>query len=261
MQTLDFKKEVLDQSYQKPVVVDFWAAWCGPCKVLGPVIEQIAEEQQDNWILVKVDTEANQEVAQQYNIRSIPNVKMFYNGEVIAEFAGAYPRGMILKWLEENLPDARKQDLAALLANLNGNGENLAKLEYFVKANPDVKEAALALAKHLVFTQPEKALDLVTNIHLGDKFYDEAEDVRVLAQLMTFSNDGSPAAQKLTRAQESIHNQDFETAIQQVIEATTVDKNFNDDLPRKAAIAFFRTWGPAHPLTQAYRWKFDMALY
>lgn len=261
MQTLDFKKEVLDQSYHKPVVVDFWAAWCGPCKVLGPVIEQIAEDQKDNWVLVKVDTEVNQAIAQQYNIRSIPNVKMFYNGEVIAEFAGAYPRGMILKWLEDNLPDARKQNLEALLSDLNKNSENLSKLEQFVKANPDIKEAALALAKHLVFTQPEKALGLVENIHLGDKLYEDAEDVRVLAQLMTFDDDGSPAAQKLTQAQESIHNQDFETAIQQVIEATTVDKNFNDDLPRKAAIALFRMWGPVHPLTQAYRWKFDMALY
>ncbi len=261
MKSIDFKAEVLDKSYEKPVVVDFWAAWCGPCRILGPVIEQIAEEQQDRFTLVKLDTEANYEVAQEYRIMSIPNVKMFYQGEEIAEFVGALPRHQILKWLDENLPDERKNDLAELLANLDGSVDSLVNLDLFVAANPDVTEARMALAKHLSFTQPAKAIDLVKNIHLGDKFHDDAEDVRTLAELMSFENDGSPAARKLAAAQEAIGNRDWEAAIQLIIEATVADKNFCNDLPRRAAIALFRTWGSAHPLTQNYRWRFDMALY
>jgi len=261
METVDFKAEVLDKSYEKPVVVDFWAAWCGPCRVLGPVIEQLAQEQTDRWELVKVDTEANYEVAEQYNIRSIPNVKMFYKGAVIAEFAGAYPRQAIIKWLDENLPDERKDDLAALLDDFDDDATALEKLEQFVSENPDIPEAKLLLAKYLAFLQPERVHALLENIYLGDPLYDEAEDARTLAQLMSFDNDGSPASQKLAAAREAINNDDLEAAIQLIIEATTIDKNFKDDLPRRAAIAFFRTWGHEHPLTQAYRWRFDMVLY
>lgn len=261
MQNFDFKTQVIDKSYEKPVVVDFWAEWCGPCRVLGPTIEQLAAEQRDKWTLVKVNTEEAPEVAQRYQIMSIPNVKMFYKGEEIADFVGALPRSAIMKWLEENLPDDRKRDLAALLQNLNGNPESVANLEAFVEQNPDVTEARLALASHLIFSEPEKAQALVADILEGHKHFDAAEDVRTLVEFMAFEGDDSPVGQKLATAQQAAKNRDFETAIQEIIAATTVDKSFHNDLPRRTAIAFFRTWGDAHPLTKNYRWRFDMALY
>jgi thioredoxin len=111
---MDFNKDVIEKSYEQPVVVDFWAPWCGPCRILGPTIEQLAEEQKDKWTLVKVNTEEEYDVAVQYRIQSIPNVKMFHEGEVIAEFAGALPRPQILAWLEEHLPNAEKQEVGRL---------------------------------------------------------------------------------------------------------------------------------------------------
>ncbi|RMD70242.1 MAG: thiol reductase thioredoxin, partial [Bacteroidetes bacterium] len=74
---VNFQREVIEQSFLKPVLVDFWAPWCGPCRVLGPVLEQIAEENKDRFVLVKVNTEEQPELAQQYRIMSIPNVKLF----------------------------------------------------------------------------------------------------------------------------------------------------------------------------------------
>ncbi len=257
---MNFKTDVIEKSHIKPVVVDFWAPWCGPCRILGPVIEKLAAEQQDKWELVKLNTEEDYDIAEQYNIRSIPNVKMFYKGEVVAEFMGAIPRTAIERWLEQNLPDNRKESLSHILSRLNGEGA-LSELEAFVAQNPDVAEARVALAREIVYNNPERAAALVETIRLGDRLSDNAEDLRTLAELMSVEADDSPAGQLVGKAQQALKNKDNETAIQHIIEAATADKSYGGDLPRRAAIALFRLWGPQAELTKNYRWKFDMALY
>lgn len=257
---MDFKTAVIEKSFEKPVVVDFWAPWCGPCRVLGPVIEKLAAEQQDKWELVKLNTEEDYDVAEQFNIRSIPNVKLFYKGEVVAEFMGALPRTAIERWLQEHLPDNRKESLSHILSRLNGEG-GMSELEAFVAQNPDVAEARVALARLLVYDNPERAAALVETIRMGDKLADNAEDLRTLAEIMSVETDDSAAGQLIAKAQQALKQRDNETAIKKVIEAATADKAYAGDLPRRAAIALFRLWGPQDELTKNYRWRFDMALY
>ncbi len=263
METINFDKAVIEKSFEKPVVVDFWAPWCGPCRVLGPTIEQLAREQADRWELVKVNTEEDYEIAEQYRIRSIPNVKLFYQGDVIAEFAGALPRTAIEEWLDEHLPDERRKDLSALLAAVEGgaNGEALEQLVAFAEANPNLTEAAVTAAQRLVFRDPARAARLVEGVTLGDKYADAAEDIRQIGRLMTFEPGDAPVAKKLAEAREALSRQDLAAAIQRLIDATMIDKSYEDDLPRKTAIALFRTLGDEHPLTKQYRRMFDMALY
>jgi putative thioredoxin len=258
---MEFQKDVIEKSYAKPVLVDFWASWCAPCRMLGPVIGKIAEEQSDKWDLVKLSTEEHPEIAEQYHIRSIPNVKLFYKGEVINEFSGALSRTAILGWLEKNLPDDRKEQLQALLQRrTEANVEK--ELAAFVEANPDLIVAKVALAELIVFDQPEEAVALVAAIKMGDKEEEQANRIRTIAELLSFeATSGQPVSLLLKNAQDSLRNQAFEAAVKYLIEATTADKTFAKDLPRRAAIALFQCLGDQHELTKNYRWKFDMVLY
>ena len=259
---LNFQDAVIERSKKKPVLVDFWASWCGPCKVLGPVIEQLAKEQSERWELVKVNTEEEQELAKEYKIMSIPAVKLFHRGEVIAEFAGALPRTSLLRWLDENLPDDRKDELKRILQAMDQDQTiDKTALEAFVQRHPDLLEAKLALARLLVLSEPGRAQELIEDIRLGHPLFEEAEDLRLLADLNKLVLTDEPVAQVLINARAALVQEDNETAIQEIIKAVSIDKSFQKDLPRRLAIALFRGWGPQHELSKKYRRQFDMALY
>ncbi len=99
-----FQTQVLDKSHDKPVVVDFWAPWCGPCRTLGPTIKKLAQESGGAWRLVKINTDAHPHLSQRFDIKGIPAVKLFVGGEVTAEFTGALPEHQLRQWLAEHLP-------------------------------------------------------------------------------------------------------------------------------------------------------------
>lgn len=102
----NFQKEVVEKSFDKPVLVDFWAPWCGPCRIIGPTLEKLARESAGTWRLVKINTDKHAEISQQFRIRGIPAIKLFVNGEVVNEFVGALPEHAIRKWLDQALPKA-----------------------------------------------------------------------------------------------------------------------------------------------------------
>ncbi|MEL6649700.1 MAG: tetratricopeptide repeat protein [Bacteroidota bacterium] len=260
---LDFQRDVIDRSKEVPVVVDFWASWCGPCRVLGPVIEQLAEEADGEWELVKVSTESHPDLSRTYDIMSIPAVKMFYQGEIVADFAGALPRPQIQKWLAEHLPSEEKARFAELQSRLAEGSENAqAEIEAFLKSFPEHQEAKLLLVQQIIFQDPARAERLLADLPVVANQLDSREDLKTLIRLMKWEGGKEKVAQKLQAAQIALQNDDQEAAIKLLVEAVMIDKKYEDDLPRKACIAFFRTlWGHGHHLTKKHRISFDMALY
>src|SRR3954471_16828893 len=108
-----FQHDVIERSYEVPVVVDFWAEWCGPCRMLGPVIEKAVEARSGDVELVKLDTDANQRLAAEYRIQSIPAVKAFKDGRVVDEFVGALPPAAVARWLDGLAPSEAERLLGA----------------------------------------------------------------------------------------------------------------------------------------------------
>jgi putative thioredoxin len=261
---VNFETDVIQRSHAVPVVVDFWAAWCGPCRVLGPVIEQLAQEANGRWELVKVDTEAQQDIARRYQIMSIPAVKMFVQGEVVADFAGALPRPQIQKWLDQHLPDPRKDQLAEIRLRLGGpdTAQALETLHQLVAQHPDYDEARVLHAGFQVPKDPITAQDQVSDIKIGSPYEAQAEGVNALAEMMLVSEDGHPkVAQLIEQAREAFRQYDLEQTIELLIQAVMIDKAYCHELPRRAALGLFHLLGPAHPLTKQQRPYFDMALY
>jgi putative thioredoxin len=116
----DFEREVVERSHDVPVVVDFWADWCAPCKVLGPVLEREAEARDGRVVLAKVDVDANQELANRYDVRGIPAVKAFRNGRVVSEFTGAVPPTRVAQFFDEL---TEPSEASRLVDELRAEGE------------------------------------------------------------------------------------------------------------------------------------------
>ncbi|XOV93516.1 MAG: thioredoxin [Bacteroidota bacterium] len=258
-----FELQVVEQSKTTPVLVDFWAPWCGPCQVIGPVLEELVTEAQGKWKLVKVNVDESQELAAKFGVRGIPNIKLFIDGKVTSEQTGALPKYQMEKWLEEQIPDPRTAELNSILRRLQqGESNALIELSSFVGQHPDFDEAKVVLAEHVVLSDPEKARQLTEDIAHKEIFLDRLTNINDLAELIStqFDTNGG-VSEKLANAQSLLKKGEMEKALEEIIDSVRVNKSFNNDLPRRSAIAIFNVLGPSHEITRSQRRKFDMALY
>lgn len=264
-----FETDVLQASHDQPVLVDFWAPWCGPCRTLGPVLERLAREPETSWTLAKVNTDEHSQLAQQYNVRGIPAVKLFVDGQVEAEFTGALPEHQIRTWLDEHLPTEDKKALAQAKALLAKGQRSEAReiLETIVADEAETDEAETLLAGLVVFTAPDRAEALVEGTDVADPdLLQTKEAVGIIARLLRLyqTPDDIPAGDvQLTYVQaiEALTRQDFDAALERFIEVVRQDRSYDDDGARKACVALFTLLGREHPLTKKHRRAFDTSLY
>ena len=264
MELQEFTRIVVDRSHKVPVVVDFWAPWCGPCRVLGPVIEELAKEADNKWELIKINVDESQEVAGKFNIMSIPTVMLFIGGKPKDQFAGALPKYQINQWLTDHLPDPRKDQLASLQAKIQAGmgSQALTELEEFVSQNPDLEEARLWLAREKVCQDPNNSESLIEDIKIGHKLYDQAEDVRNLIEFFRFSpSEPSDISVYFDKAKEAYTDRNYDQMLAHLVNSMMRDKSYGNELARRVSIAIFHTLGESHALTKKHRPKFSMALY
>jgi len=266
----DFRSEVVEQSKTTPVVLDFWAEWCGPCRVLGPVIEKLAAEAAGQWKLVKINTEVHQQLAAQFGIRSIPSVKMVYNGELVAEFAGALPEAQIRQWLKENLPASQDDDTLAyeeLLDQAIASGnrtETHRLLEYLVGKQPENAAFISALAMSWLPDDPEKSRQILAGHEHDSKYeiqFQTIDTVAWLAKLAAEAPDEVPMQEAFKQSARQVVSHRYEEALKGFLHILGTDRALYEDGARKACVALFTLLGENHPVTKSYRRRFSMLLY
>lgn len=263
----NFEEEVIQRSTTIPVLVDFWAEWCGPCRILSPVLERLAEQSGGKWALAKVNTEEFPDVAGQYGIQSIPNVKLFYGGKVVNEFVGALPEYVIAKWLKTNVPSKHqaKIEVAKTLLDDQRPEDARSVLTPILADETDNQEAKALLAKACLFTNPEKAGKLISEVD-DPRYGDLAESVKTLVRLTELNNKPEllPVGPSKKTYQEAVAQTvagDFEKALPLFIDVIRNDRYYDNDGARKACIAIFKYLGEEHPITQKHRREFSSALY
>lgn len=264
----DFQNDVIEASHEQPVLVDFWAPWCGPCRQLGPVLEKLAEET-DEWTLAKVNTDDNPDPARRYGVRGIPAVKLFYEGNVVADFTGALPEHAVRKWLDENLPSASPSQLEKAQDALDrgDTDEAEALLWPLLDEDPDHVEAKVLLAQALAFSDPTRAQALAEDADIADPTLRQIrESVLTVARLTELAEESNtlpdaPGYEAYQDAIEALSEADYDTALRRFIEVIHTNRDYDDDGARKACVALFTLLGNDHPVTQEYRRTFDMALY
>jgi putative thioredoxin len=180
----DFETQVLARSQEVPVLCDFWAPWCGPCVMFGPLLEKVAAEAGGKWELAKLNVDENQAVAERFRISGIPAIKLFHHGKVLAESAGAMGERSLREWLEENLPGGAGETWSAVEEALGGL--RFAEAEALLKSPevPEGKRRDFLLAKATLWCNPQGALDLAGEAPAAEVEPTQWEAVVFLAKLL-----------------------------------------------------------------------------
>ena len=272
----NFEKEVLERSTEVPVMVDFWAEWCGPCKVLGPVLEKLADEYAGEFILTKVNVDENQGLAGAFGIQGIPAVKLFKDGDLASEFTGALPEPMLREFLSKFLPTAAdKQALEAQALEEEGKtAEAKALYQTILESDPNHAKALLGLGR-LAMNEGDSATAL-EHLDKVPMVADERKEADRLIARLNLQAGGTAneaalrekvkvepnnIAARFELAQALAGAEKYEEALNEFLTIVKADREFQDDGARKAIIQIFEVLGPDDPLTDKYRSELAKVLF
>ena len=279
-----FEREVLETSRDVPVLVDFWAPWCGPCRVLGPLLERLERDYAGRFRLVKINSDQNPELAAQFRVRSIPYVVAFFDGEPVDAFVGALPESQLRAFIDRLLPNPSEIERrkARRLSDAGQLAEAVAALRAAIALDPHAAQAQLDLAEILLERLPapvdearigeaERALAAAgaslrsdPRLHaLGTRLASlrgatsAPESSQLLARVE--ANPGDLQA-RLDLAQWHIARREFEPALAQLIEVVERDRAFGDDAGRRTMLSVFELAAGQPPVVSAYRKRLAAAL-
>lgn len=273
---IDFEGEVLERSRQVPVMVDFWAPWCGPCRVLGPVLERLAEEQAGKFILAKVNVDENTSLAALFRIQGIPAVKIFRDGKLAAEFTGAVPESAVRELLSRFLPsESDQQALEGTRLEKEGRVEE-AKAIYgkILESDPDHPKALVALGRLLMEAGDDKgALEYLERAPLGTAEQKEADQLIARLKLKEGANQDESALRAILATdrnnlearfglgQALAAQERYEEALEEFLMIVKKDRNFREDGARQAMLQIFDILGSESEVTGKYRSELAKILF
>lgn len=277
----DFETLVLERSHRVPVVVDFWAEWCGPCRALGPVLERAVTELEGKVELARIDTDRNQSLAQRYRVRGIPAVKAFSGGTVVDEFVGVQGPEAVRAFLERLVPsEASLQLAAAKAAQTAGDHAEAERLGRMILsaggvASDVVDEAALLVARELVARGDELELETVlARVEPLGKKAEAAVRLRELAELSSAARrfGGESAARAaLERDVEDLDarfalagalaaRDAHAEALEHLLELVTRSRAYREDGARRAMLTVFAQLGTDSELARSFRRRLQVVL-
>lgn len=265
-----FERDVVERSREVPVVVDFWARWCGPCRVLGPLLEGLARERAGGFVLAKVDIDRSPALADRFEVRSVPAVTAFRDGRPTDGFVGARPLPELRRWLDRLAPDEMERLAAEAqgLAATDPAGAEAA-LRRVLAARPRHERASLTLARLLLARGDEdEARALVRQVAPGVDARDEVErleaelTLRELGRACAAAPADAPPAEARYRdgcrlAAEGRHAE----ALEALLEAARQDKRLGAGRVREAMVQVFYALGARDPLSDRYRAELARTIY
>ncbi len=274
----NFQSVVIEGSFERPVLVDFWADWCAPCKMLMPMLAQLADSYGGRFLLAKVDTEAEQELAAQFGIRSLPTVQLFKDGNAVDQFMGALPESQVREFLERHLPRASDglleqaqslmaggdlQEARALLEQAREEDPDNARLHLaevqLTAAQGDTTKALADIASlPIELASDPEVLALLGRLRFASAAQEALSEAELSARLAADPKD-SQARYQL--AAHKVLGGDYASALEHLLELMKRDRAYEDDAARKGMLAIFDLPEVSNELIAHYRAKMMSALY